>query len=204
MKKLDKLNMALGTILPPSTSRAPIPPCALTITLLSLFNVTIQSPIGPSSLPLVRSLYLDNQAHPPVQSLLSQLDSLHVSSAKSVGDLCILIQESTSLISLSFAEDGIAPLADASWTVIKERIVEFKVIAWPYGATSGSTLASIIDGSKAMKKMILDGVYLSVARQRSHEFLETLKVSKDACRKKNIELWKENFEVGNGKIDLEK
>jgi hypothetical protein len=203
MKKLDKLNMALGTILPPSTSRAPIQPCTLAITLLSLFNVTIQSSIDPSSLPLVRSLHLDSQAHPPVQSLLSQLDSLHVSGAISAGHLCILIQESTSLTSLALNEIRIVDLDDASKTFIKQQIVEFRFLGLGSNS-SDSTLASIIDGSKAMKKMILDGVYLSVAEQGRHQFLATLKVSKDACKKKNIELWKENFEVGNGKVDLEK
>jgi hypothetical protein len=51
MKKLDKLNMALGTILPPSISGG-LQSFALPITLLSLASDSIPSPVDPSSLPL--------------------------------------------------------------------------------------------------------------------------------------------------------
>jgi hypothetical protein len=56
--------------------------------------------------------------------------------------------------------------------------------------------------SEAMKKVILDGINLRVEDQVGPKFLETLKVMKAACKKKDIELWKENFYVGNGKVDF--
>jgi hypothetical protein len=121
-----------------------------------------------------------------------------------VADLGILIQQSTSITSLSLNETRIVDLDDASKTLIKERIVEFRLLVMGYDNSGGSTLTTIIPGSKAMKKVILDGVYLSVSEQRRPKLLATVKGAKAACKKKNIELWKENFEVGNGKVDLDK
>jgi hypothetical protein len=95
-------------------------------------------------------------------------------------------------------------LNDASKTIIKERIVDFRLFGSAYGETGGSTLVTIIAGSKVMKKVILDGVNLNAADQGRPKLLQTLKIVKEACKKKKVELWKENFDVGNGKVDLEK
>jgi hypothetical protein len=203
MKKLEKLKILYGSILPTPNSGAPLQTVILSITLLSICNVKIPSPIDPSSLPLVRSLHLNRQTYQPLPLLLPQLALLQVAFA-SVADLGILIPQSTSITSLSISDGHIVELDDASKTVIKERIVDFRLLATVYGETGGSTLASMIDGSKAMKKVILDGSLLSVERQVQPKFLGTLKVVKEACKKKKIELWRENFEVGNGKVDLEK
>jgi hypothetical protein len=121
-----------------------------------------------------------------------------------IPDFNLSIQESTSITSLSLNETRIVSLDDASKTLIKERIVDFRLLASTYSETGGSTLASIINGSTAMKKVTLDGRQMDLAHQGLPEFLSTLKVVKEACKKKNIELWKESFDVGNGKVDLEK
>jgi hypothetical protein len=203
MKKLDKLNFAGGSVLPPSTPVARLQPFTLSITRLSLNFVTIPSPLDPSSLPLVRSLDLCLQACQPIRLLLPQLALLQVAAAKSAADVGMLVQQSTSVTSFSIRESRIVDLDDASKTVIQERIIEFRLLFTSWKSTNGSTLASMIDGSRAMKKVTLDGVNLLVGEQMGPKFLETLKVVKEACKKKKIELWKENFYVGNGKVDLE-
>jgi hypothetical protein len=203
MKKLDEINMTLGLIVPPSTSGVRLQPFNLPNTLLSLCNVNIQSPLDPSSLPLVRSLDLSHQACRPIQLLLPQLDLLHVRSVPHIADTNTLIQGSTSITSLALNETLTTGLDDGSKTVIKERIVELRLIVLAYGF-GYSTLVSMIDGSKAIKKVILDGIYLGLVDQSNPKILETLKVVKDACKKKKVELWKESFDVGNGKVDLEK
>jgi hypothetical protein len=202
MKKLEKLKITRGSILPPSTSGAPTQPSTLPITLLSLLYVIIPSPIDPSSLPLVRSLHLFGHTDQPIRLLLPQLDSLRVGYMQQIADTNLLIQGSTSITSLALVETLMSGLDDASKTVIKERIVEFRLIVSMYDECGESTLASIIAGSKVMKKVILDGVYQSVADQGRPKLLETLNIVKEACKKKEIELWKENFYVGNGKVDL--
>jgi hypothetical protein len=204
MKKLDKLNVALGSIQLPSTSGAPLQPFILPITLLSLDNVTIPSSLEPSLLPLLRSLDLryHYQVYESILLLLPQLHSLRIRGGDDWIDF--LIQESTSLTSLSIDEDAIFYLEDASKTVLKEQIVELILEVAGHGSRSDDILASILDGSKVMKKVILDGVCLQTANLLMREFLETPKAVKAACKKKNIELWKENYEVGNGKVDLEK
>ena len=203
MKNSEKLNMIGGSILPTSTSRAPIQPFTLPTILLSLAQVTISSPIDPSSLPLVRSLHLSGQACQPIRLLLPQLASLRIKAVFDLTDLGSLIQASTSITSLSIYEGNIGGLDDASETVIKEQIIEFRV-TMSIAASRDSTVAAIINGSKVMRKVILDGLELHVEQQVIPKLLETLKVVKAACKKKNIELWKENFDVGNGKVDLEK
>jgi hypothetical protein len=123
--------------------------------------------------------------------------------AGSVADLSIPIQQSTSITSLSIRDGHIGELDDASKTAIKEKIVDLRL--WVAGLTniSDSGLATTIAGSKAMKKVILSG-HLHVEGHVELNLLETLRVMKAACKNKGIELWKENFEIGNGKVDLEK
>jgi hypothetical protein len=121
-----------------------------------------------------------------------------------VADVNPFIQTSNSIASLSLNELDIAELDEASRTFIKEHIIEFTVIIMSIGTSSNSTLATINNGSKAMKKVILDGLELSVANQVAPRFLETLEVVKAAYKKKEIELCRENFKGGNGKVDLEK
>jgi hypothetical protein len=206
MKKLDKLNIAHGYILPSPISGAPIRAVTLPITLLSLFRARIQSPLHPSSLPLLRSLHLDEQrqAWLPIRLLLPRLNSLSMNSLYVPTDFRILVQEPTSLTSLSIREYEITALDDTTMTIIKEKTVELRVIALAYGNTiANNTLAAILCGSKAMKKLILNGVQLGPATPMQLDFLETLKIVKDVCKKKKIELWKENFDAGNGKVNLE-
>jgi hypothetical protein len=201
MKKLDKLNAVLGSIQPPSISGAQSCPFTLSITLLSPLVVSFPSRLDPSSLPLLRSLHLDDQTCQPIQLLLPQLASLRIKGLLDLTDLGSLIQASTSITSLALYERFIARLDDASQTFVKKRIVEFSIQVSIFGESSDSTLATIIAGSKAMKKVILDAGHLHVEGQVAARFLAALKVVKAACKKKGVELWKESFEVGNGKVD---
>jgi hypothetical protein len=74
-----------------------------------------------------------------------------------------------------------------------------------FGVSDNGTLATIIAGSRVMKKVILDASPLMMVEgQMGPKILETSKVVGTACKQKGIELWKENFEIGNGKVDLEK
>jgi hypothetical protein len=125
MKKLGKLNVTGGSILPPSTSGSPTQPVILPISLLSLHAVTIPSPIDPASLPLVRSLHLNVQACQTIRHLVLNIASLRVGYLSLIADINLLIQASTSITSLSIGEAQIVDLDDASKTVIQEQIVEF-------------------------------------------------------------------------------
>jgi hypothetical protein len=205
MKKLDKLNVRFGSILPPPTPGARSAPFILPITLLSLASVYVLSPLDSSSLPLLRSLHLYDQTHQPIRLLLPKIASLHVKDMHSDAHLDFLIQESTSITSLSTHEKDILTVNEASRTAIRERVVELRLQVLNYGQSSGIALAAIIDGSKAMKKVFLDGGDLCFVLKGEARFLEILQLLTAACKKKKIELWKENFlESGNGKVDLEK
>jgi hypothetical protein len=222
MKKLDKLNVAFRFILPPSASEARLQPFTLSITRLSLHCVNVPSRLEPSSLPLVRSLQLTSQTHQSIRLLLPHLDSLHIHHARDTTDINLSLQASTSITSLSIREGHMVHLDDTSKTILKDTIVEFRLILGVYadssnrrivdfrfllasmnGETGGSTLTTIISGSKVMKKVIVDGFNLSVEDQVKPRYLEKLKSVMEACKKKKIELWKENFKVGNGNVNLE-
>ncbi len=99
--------------------------------------------------------------------------------------------------------NDIRRLNEASRTAIKETILELR-LQLRHGESSDSTLTAIITGSKAMKKVILDGLYPLVEDEVEPQLLEPLKVVKEACKKKDVELWKKDFDDGNGKVDLEK
>jgi hypothetical protein len=206
MKKLDKLNITLGSILPPSNPGAPIQPVRLPITLLSLFQVNIPSSLNPSSLPLLRSLHLNVQAWQTIRLLLPQLASLRVESVNPIADINLLIQASTSITSLTLYEQSIAKLNDGNKTIITDQIVDFGIVMLRIDGHGGDACATLIAGSKAMKKVILDGHDLGLADQVTHQHLETLTVVKEACKKKGVELWTLNTKVGKGnwKVDLEK
>ncbi len=171
MKKLDKLNITHGSIQPSSTSEVPLQTFILPITSLSLVRVSTPSPLDPSSLPLVRSLHLSDQTCQPLRLLLPQLASLRVGYVNSIADINLLIQASTSITSLALVETLLEDLDDASKTVVKERIVGFRLLASIYGEAGGSTLASIINGSTARKKVTLDGRKRNLAHKGLPEFL---------------------------------
>jgi hypothetical protein len=121
-----------------------------------------------------------------------------------IADIDELIEHSTSITSLSIYRNDIASVNEASRTAIKEQISDLRLYASKYGYGNDNTRATIIAGSKVMKKVILDGLDLDVADQVKRQGLETLKIVKEACKKKNVELWMEKFDGGNGKVDLEK
>jgi hypothetical protein len=65
--------------------------------------------------------------------------------------------------------------------------------------------AAIIGNSRVMRKVILDGTILDGQDcDRDQKDLDGLvKYIVPACKKANVELWKENFEAGNGKVNLD-
>ncbi len=50
-----------------------------------------------------------------------------------------------------------------------------------------------------MKKVIVDG---SKSSDYGESVSDTMKILVPMCKKAKVELWKEKFEVGNGKVDL--
>jgi hypothetical protein len=206
MKQLGRLSLANGPLEMPPTSEPSIRPFTIPIKLLSLHNVDTPSAINPSSLPLLRSIHLRSQGQPcrSMRLLLPQLLHLRISNGVFIGDSCNLIQTSTSITSLSLHEMDMVHLDDASKTVIKERVLEWRVEVVAYGSRSDNMLMSVINGSKVMKKVILDACFLNTEQQALSIVQRTLRITKAACQEKKIEFWRENFDVGNGKVSLEK
>jgi hypothetical protein len=65
--------------------------------------------------------------------------------------------------------------------------------------------AAIIGDSRVMRKVILDGKILDGQDcDRDQKDLDGLvKYIVPSCKKANVELWNENFEAGNGKVNLD-
>jgi hypothetical protein len=62
-----------------------------------------------------------------------------------------------------------------------------------------TALSAIVSGSRVIKKVIVDGSKSSDHRESVNDTMNTLV---PVCKKAEVELWKENFEDGNGKVDL--
>jgi hypothetical protein len=87
-----------------------------------------------------------------------------------------------------------------SHNIIKERL-EVMRIRLGSGGCDLSKLVECIAGSKALKKVILDGLTPTDATKRANRITELKRVVEACKKKKTVELWKENFTV-NGKVDL--
>jgi hypothetical protein len=62
-----------------------------------------------------------------------------------------------------------------------------------------TALSAIVSGSRVMTKVIVDG---SKSFKYGITVDYTMNILVPVCKKAKVELWKENFEVGNGKVDL--
>jgi hypothetical protein len=62
-----------------------------------------------------------------------------------------------------------------------------------------TALSAVISGSRVLKKVIVDGSNLSHYRGLLDRLMRILV---PVCDKAKVELWKEKFKVGNGKVDL--
>jgi hypothetical protein len=63
-----------------------------------------------------------------------------------------------------------------------------------------TALSAVISGSRALKKVIVDG---SKSSDYGESVNHTMNILVPVCKKAKVELWKENFKVGNGKVDLD-
>lgn len=84
--------------------------------------------------------------------------------------------------------------------IIRDRIEVLRVvIGLSFSSTERTNASAIISGSRVMKKVILDG---SKSDLKKAVLGHTIKTLLPVCREAKVELWKENFEVGNGKVDF--
>ncbi len=161
--------------------------------------------LDPGQLPFLRSLSvtpndlgLDLAAMSPI---LPQLTSLATRDWRpDTADECAPLSTSLTLISLDL--DAFANLHPATRAIIRDRIevlcIEMNVI---FGRNERINAGDIISGSRVMKKVVLNGL----KSHRCHKLLfdQFMEDLLPVCRKAKVELWKEHFEVGNGKVDLD-
>lgn len=205
-KKLDQLNLYLGSLqsFSPTSSRLPVSPVPLNMTQLSLSYVELPHPhsFDPASIPFVRSLHLSYQSTRYLGPLLTQIHSLFVHDIPYALYLTSVLLPSTSITSLSLQESDFAQLDARSGETIKGSIVEWRIVASGDGDSGIPKLVEIIAASKVLKKIILDGSTLTMVEEGKRRMVKTVRALKKACKQKKIELWKENFYVDNGKVDL--
>jgi hypothetical protein len=133
---------------------------------------------------------------------LTQIHSLFVHNIPHALYSSALLLASTSVTSLSLQESDVAQLDARSGATIKGRIVEWRIVASGDGDSGIPKLVEIIAGSKVLKKIILDGSTLTMVEEGKRRIVKTVRALKKACREKKIGLWKENFYLDNGKVDL--
>jgi hypothetical protein len=185
----------------PTTPHLTVP--ALSITSLSLTdNRSLRSPLNPASLSFVRSLTvsLSYDIYPKISALLPQLTSLIITN-KLPPSIAQCVTLSTSLKILSLALHAIACLNSDTQAIIRDRIEILRiVILGTSSANPHTALSAIVSGSRVIKKVIVDGSHSS----RHGATVDTaMNIVIPMCKKAKVELLRENFEVGNGKVDLD-
>jgi hypothetical protein len=209
LKKLRKLNLAsCGLWSGPPAPQTTVP--ALSITTLSIRKLSsLFTPLDPASLPSLRSLTvsvdLDGTDIPftAISPLLPQLNSLSIADASS-GEVAQHLALSTSLKVLSVSLFAIETLHADTQAIIQNRIESLRIEIGPFDPWSernaGPVLNAIISGRRVLKKVILDGEAGGDHHGDVDRFVPRIVPS---CKKANVELWKENFEAGNGKVNLD-
>ncbi len=202
-QKLRKLNLYWSDI-----SDAPPTPVSTSltslITTLSIADIcNLQSPLDPACLPFVRSLAVSIGPGNPfaaISPLLPQLTSLSLSgSTRREVEQALSLSTSLELLSLSL--DTIGHLGLHTQAIIRERIEVLRIFIDNRLRIDALVVTSaIISGNRVMKKVIVDGSRSS----RCKEVVDCPVTSLvPVCKEADVEIWKENFKVGNGKVDLD-
>lgn len=206
MKHLKSFNVYLGSLLPPTTW----PASPLTVTSLSIDNVGLEYEIvvTPAALPLLNTLHLSNQTlnTSPLHPLLPSISTLFLHTALTIGFHDLLRPDhSKSLQSISLSEYNISSCLtsnSASRTIVQDHIRILRVMVQSRNVDP-ECLKEIIEGSRKLDKVILDGTYFNSMEEAEARLGRILDVIRAACKQKSgIELWKENF-FKNGKIELD-
>jgi hypothetical protein len=194
LKKLQKLSISFGSI--QTASGIGIVP--LKIDTLSIDGVKILYPLNPAYTPFVRSLRLSNLLSTSLLSIypiLPHINSLFLAASASSHQTHTLLEQSTSLETLSIDEWCIPRLCSFSLSIIKDRIKVLRIVVSRI-TVDHSSLLKIIEGSQAMNKLIIDGSGLESGSKLGYP----INVLEVACAKKGMALWKENLVMnGNSK-----
>lgn len=62
-------------------------------------------------------------------------------------------------------------------------------------------LINLVDGCIMIKKLIIEGSRLSIVEETCPKMTKVMRLLNKVCKKKKIELWKEEFSV-NGRVEL--
>jgi hypothetical protein len=201
-QNLRKLNLSSTISLSaPAASHPTI--SAMAITSLSLAGYfVLQSPLDPASLPFVRSLAvrLNHDASlTSISPILPQLTSLIIfnMNPNSIAQ-CVTLSTSLKILSLSLPTIGKLDLDSRAkiQAKIEGLCIRFEN---PPGSDQQTAVCAIISGSRAMKKVILDG---SKSRPHGKTLCTLTNILVPVCKKAKVELWKENCHGENGKVDL--
>jgi hypothetical protein len=143
---------------------------------------------------------LNNPFLPPsnIFPLLPQLTSLIVDSPTASIQQCVKLSTSLKLLSLSLC--AIRNLNSDTQAIIRDSIERLRIlIGYNPRSDPHTALSAIITGSRVMKKVIVDG---SKPSNYGESVNDTMGILVPMCKKAKVELWKEKFKVGNGKVDL--
>jgi hypothetical protein len=134
-----------------------------------------------------------------ISPLLPQLTSLTILNRDPDIEQCVTLSISLKLLSLSLATIG--DLNSDTQAIIRDRIEVLRiVIDGNPGSDQHTALSAIISGSRVRKKVIVDG---SKSSDYGDSVRHTMNILVPVCKKAEVELWKENCKVGNGKVDLD-
>jgi hypothetical protein len=135
-----------------------------------------------------------------ITPLLPQLTSLIIFNTDR-GTIAQCVALSTSLKLLSLSLSAIGYLRSDTQAVIRTRIKVVRIVIDSSSDRDDQTaLSAIINGSRVMKKILVDG---SKSSSHGATMKRTMKILVPVCKKAKVELlWKVKLKVVNGKVDL--
>jgi hypothetical protein len=173
----------------------------LKITSLSTYQIDIPYSFDPAAFVNVRTLRFSDPSS-SFDPLLPQITSIHLNRHVETPYLDALLKSATSLSQLSIHDIDIPRLYAKSLSVIKDWVETLRVtIGFGITPLSYDDLIDLVGSCIMLKKLIIEGSRLSIVEETCPKMTEVMTSLKKVCKKKKIELWKEEFSV-NGRVEL--
>jgi hypothetical protein len=118
-------------------------------------------------------------------------------------DLAWMLEGLINVKHLALRDYSIAEFSSESRSLAKDRVEILRVIVERKHSGNRASLIEIIKGSKRMERVILDGRTLRTSNSPEiRRMVDLMNALIPVCKKKGVELWRENF-IANGKVNLD-
>lgn len=112
-----------------------------------------------------------------------------------------IIEDLTLLTLLELShEDNLHFMSAKDRAAIGERVRYLRIEPYVDYDQDHDFLMEIIDNSQVLERLTLDGTQFYEIHEAEDE--DMMRLTKAACSIRGVDLWRENFPYGNGRVDL--